>query len=348
MPEPTFRTGWSIPLMPIKTSGGPRAKLVAAQSVGVLVAAGLVAAATANVLAARRAEKRNPPTGGFVEVDGVRLHYLERGAGPVVVLVHGNMVSASDFAISGLMERLSQSHRVIAFDRPGFGHSTRPRDRIWTARAQAELLWKALGRLGVEAPVVLGHSFGSLVALNVGLDHPGRIAGLVLMSGYYRPTPRPDIPLAGAAAVPVLGDLLRFTISPLFGRATLPLVVKAMFSPAGVPARFKRGYASSMAVRPSALRAAGGDALSMALDAARSGRLSKTDLPLLIVSGRKDRIVDHRHQSERLARDIPRARLHVVEDGGHMVHHTATDEVVGAIRTFLATVEPARSDRVRA
>lgn len=80
----------------------------------------------------RRAERDNPPSGEFIDIDGVRLHYIEQGEGPVLVLLHGNVVMADDFRMSGLLERLAQSHRVIAFDRPGFGYSERPRDTTWT------------------------------------------------------------------------------------------------------------------------------------------------------------------------------------------------------------------------
>ena len=96
--------------------------------------AALGALALANRAAARRAERQHPPEGGFIEVDGVRLHYSDRGAGRPVVLVHGNAVAGDDWNTSGVADLLLRDgHRVIAFDRPGFGHSGRPRGRAWTA-----------------------------------------------------------------------------------------------------------------------------------------------------------------------------------------------------------------------
>lgn len=84
-------------------------------------------------LRARAAELQHPPAGEFLEIDGVRLHYVERGAGPALALLHGNGAMIEDFAISGILDRLAQRYRVIAIDRPGFGRTTRPRPRIWTA-----------------------------------------------------------------------------------------------------------------------------------------------------------------------------------------------------------------------
>jgi pimeloyl-ACP methyl ester carboxylesterase len=187
-------------------------------------AATFAALALGNHLAARRAERRHPPSGAFMHVDGVRLHYSDRGEGSPVVLIHGNAVSGDDWNTSGVAELLLRGHRVIIFDRPGFGHSERPRGRLWTAAQQAELLHKALRRLGVERPVIVGHSWGTIVALALA-EHPqANVAGLVLVSGYYFWTVRPDVLLVVAGTLPILGDVLRYTILPLLGwqrRATL-------------------------------------------------------------------------------------------------------------------------------
>jgi len=120
----------------------------------------------------RRAERNQPPVGRLLDIDGVRLHVVEKGEGSQVVLIHGNVVSERDYEASGLLDRLARNHRVIAIDRPGFGHSTRPRDRLWTPAAQAKLLHAALVQLGVKQAVVVGHSMGAMVALALALDYP--------------------------------------------------------------------------------------------------------------------------------------------------------------------------------
>ena len=164
---------------------------------------------------AQRAERQYPARGRFVQVSGVRLHYLERGQGTPVVLLHGNGATAEDFEAAGLLDRLSSNHRVLAFDRPGFGYSSRPRDRIWTAKEQGRLIHQALSRLSVERPVVVGHSWGTLAAASLALDFPDDVAALVLLSGYYFPTPKISVLLSISNALPVLGDILNHTIAPL-------------------------------------------------------------------------------------------------------------------------------------
>jgi hypothetical protein len=67
----------------------------------------------------RRTERGNPPNGRFLQIDGVRLHYMDRGDGETLVLLHGNGMMLDDMTLSGLTDLASKKYRVIAFDRPG-------------------------------------------------------------------------------------------------------------------------------------------------------------------------------------------------------------------------------------
>ena len=147
--------------------------------------------ATRKTVKALEAQPVHRPPGRFVEVDGVRLHYVEQGAGAPLVLLHGLGSMIEDFRLSGLIDQAAQRYRVIAFDRPGYGYSTRPRNARWGPIAQASLVRKALQTLNVERPVVLGHSWGCLVASAFALEFPEAARGLVLASGLHFPTLRP-------------------------------------------------------------------------------------------------------------------------------------------------------------
>jgi len=291
--------------------------------------AGLAALAVFNYAAARRAERKYPPEGRFIEVDGVRLHYTDRGAGHPVVLLHGNAVSGHDFDTSNVVDQLIRTNRVIVFDRPGFGHSERPRGRAWTAAQQADLLHKALVALHVRRPVVVGHSWGTLVALTLALAHPADTAGLVLLSGYYFPTLRLDAPLVAPVAVPVLGDILRYTISPVLGWLLMPGFKRTLFAPARLTARFKVEYSPAMALRPSQIRATAMDGVLMVpgVTGLNYGELA---MPVAIMAGHGDKVVGNR-QAERLHAAIPGSTLRIVEGAGHMVHHIAFREVAEAV-----------------
>jgi hypothetical protein len=106
----------------------------AAIVIGVLAISALI-----NRLAAKRAERDNPPLGKFLEVRGLRLHYVEYGTGEPLVLLHGNAGMIEDFASSGLI---------------GLACT------IWTHESQAHLIHDALSQMGIQRATVLGHSWG--------------------------------------------------------------------------------------------------------------------------------------------------------------------------------------------
>ena len=154
---------------------------------------------------------------------------------------------------------------------------------------------------------------------------PDRLSGVVLASGYYFPSLRLDAAFVVPAALPVVGDVLRHTVSPPFTRATLPGALKSMFAPQPVPARFEALYSHSLMARPSQIRAAAQEGMTMVPAAAsQQGPLR---CPSAFVAGTKDAVVDPYDQTVRLAWKTPRATLRLIEGVGHMVHHAVPDVV---------------------
>lgn len=312
-----------------KSAARSRSSSTALMATGITSAAlGLTAGWVAH--RARRAEQEYPRRGAFVNVRGMPMRYLERGQGRPVVLLHGNVVHAEDFVASGLLDRLAQEHRVIAFDRPGFGLTGRPRGHLWTPAAQAELLREALATLGVTDAVVLGHSWGALVALELALQSTS-VRKLILVSGYYFPTPRLDVAIASPAAIPLVGAVLRYTVSPLVARATLSKTVAAMFAPQPVPSNFLPMLSREMLVRPSQIRANAQDAAFMIPAAAGlTHRYADLTLPVSIFAGDADRVVDVDAHARRLHAELDHSELHVLPHVGHMAHYAALDEIAAA------------------
>lgn len=277
-----------------------------------------------------KAERDNPPRGRFIDADGVQLHYIERGLGIPLVMLHGSETMAQDFEWSGLMQLACRRYRAIAFDRPGFGYSTRPRGRVWTAQAQAMLLHHAITQLGVAKPIVLGHSWGALVALEYALQFPDEVRSLVLLSGPYYPSMRLDRPLAATPAIPVVREMMRYTVSPWLGRAMWRRRMRRAFGP-GPVTRYAHRIPAWMMLRPSQLRAAAAEnALTIPSAFSLMRRYTEIKVPLRIVAGDADRFTSPA-QSERLHRDTPGSSLHAIRGAGHMIHHIAPDEVLAAI-----------------
>jgi pimeloyl-ACP methyl ester carboxylesterase len=317
-----------------------RPKLAGRMPIFFTIAGAMAAAAIAVRYQTRKAEQANPPQGRFLEIDGVRLHYVERGEGPPLVLLHGNGTMIQDYELSGILDMASQRYRVIVFDRPGYGHSSRPRRTIWHPVAQAHLLHKALQRLGVEAATVVGHSWGTLVALSLALEHPADVNSLALLSGYYFPTARLDVPVLSPPAIPIIGDLMRYTISPLLGRLMWPGLMRLVFGPPRTPEHFKT-FPRWMSLRPSQLRAAAAESAMMVPAAlALRRRYRELTVPVMIVAGARDRVANADAHSKRLHRQLPGSTLQLVPGMGHMIHHLAPREVMAAIDAAAAARLP--------
>jgi pimeloyl-ACP methyl ester carboxylesterase len=213
---------------------------------------------------------------------------------------------------------------------------------MWTPCAQADLLALALKSLGADDVTVVGHSFGTMVAVELARGHPDLVHALVLMSGYYYPSVRVDALVGSIPAIPIVGDVDRYTVGPIFGAALRPVVERKLFAPAAVASSWSK-FPFEMTLRPSQLRAEASEAALMVPTAARMATsYGELTIPVQIISGEGDRVVDHASQSVRLATDLPRAKLTTLHGVGHMAHHTATDRVLHAIRQAMseqATIE---------
>ena len=297
---------------------------------------------------ARAAERRHQAPHDLIYIEGTRLHYRLVGEGPPVMLLHGNLVHGADFEASGLLERLARQYQVLVIDRPGFGHSDRPRAEVWTPARQARLLYRAASVLGLERPVLVGHSLGTQVALAMALQNPLGVAGLVLVGGYYWPGFRLDRWMAAPSAVPGLGDVLRYTAGAWTARATLEAALRAMFDPAPVPQAFRDLLPREMLLRPLQQRATAEDGCRMVTQArVLVKQYAQLQMRLTLIAGQRDRVVSPR-QSQWLHAGLPHSRLHLLEGVGHMAHYHAHDTIVAGIERALAPASaPARADADR-
>jgi pimeloyl-ACP methyl ester carboxylesterase len=243
---------------------------------------------------------------------------------------------AKEWSISGIFDRLALRYRVLAFDRPGFGYSDRPASRSWTPAAQADILHAALRQLGIGEAILVGHSWGTLVALEFALRYPDFVKGLLLVGGFYFPVRRLDVALVSLTALPGIGSFLSFTISPLLARVCASEAIRRSFAPRPASRRFLEDFPVELAIRPRALRA-GAEDLAMLMSAATSLRNRYADIrqPAIIIAGEDDRIVDVRCQSALLHRAIAKSELYVLPNDGHMVHYHAPLTILQAMDRLL-------------
>ncbi|TPI12946.1 alpha/beta hydrolase [Mesorhizobium sp. B4-1-3] len=300
----------------------------------------LLAAATAglalynNLLARRTLAGRTP--GRFVHLRGTKLHFREAGHGKPLLLLHGNGASAEDFTTSGIFGKAAARYRVLALDRPGFGLSPRPVGRPWTAGAQADLIQAAAEKLGIDRYVVVGHSWGAAVALEMARRHPRSVAGVVVVAGYHYPPPRLALAIAALPAIPLVGTVLRHAVLPSLVRLNWRWAMEKIFHPAAVAAPFAamtRGLAS----RPSQLRSISAESFLMLASALfPNRRYADIAIPVGIIAGAGDQLFDAKAEALRLHAEIGHSLVDIVGDAGHMVHQSEPQAVLAMIDKIAA------------
>ena len=299
-----------------------------------------VALAALAFLAWRRIERVAPPQGGYLDVDGVKLHLVDRGSGPPVVLIHGLAGQIGHFDHS-LVERLADGFRVVAFDRPGSGYSGSAPGGI---REQAAILARAIRALKLGKPLVVGHSLGGAVALALALDHPDCAGGLALIAPATHPLDKaPALFRSLVIRSRVLRGLYAWTAAGPAALVAGPVFFRAAFAPEPAPPDFGSAGGGLLAMRPKNLYVTSTELTAGLTDPdieTMPERYASLTIPVGILYGRDDRILDWRSQGEAMTRKIPSLDFELV-DGGHMLPVTQPDVCAGFIRRIAARMPPA-------
>lgn len=284
------------------------------------------------------AEAAHPPAGDFVEVDGTRVHYKVMGEGPDLVLLHGASGNLNDFTL-GFTDRLTDRYRVILFDRPGLGWTERPRGfgGAWngageTPAVQAALLQAAADQIGVTNPIVVGHSFGGIVALGWGLARPDDTAALVLVGGVAEPWPGDLGWTYTAFGAQPGGALLVPLVTALLPESYISDSVGAIFEPQTAPDGYLEHIGVGLTLRRESTRANAQQVHNLRPHVvAMQPHYGKLTMPIEAVHGDADTIVPLTVHAEVLMGDVPNGALTVLEGTGHMPQHTDAAAVVDAI-----------------
>lgn len=278
---------------------------------------------------AAAAVREHPPLGRFVEVDGLRQHVLERGAGAPIVFVHGAYGALQDY-VATLLDEASRQHRCILWDRPGHGYSERPAGDV-DPGVQARLLLELIRRLELERPLLVGFSYGGAVCLAAALDGPREIRGVVLVNGPSHPWPDPLDLEYRVGRLPLVGWLVSETVAAPLGTLFGDGAVAAAFAPEAVPAHFERSPLS-LALRPASYRANVDDiALLKPFLRDQVDRYPELGVPVRALVSSDDTVVSPVLHVPRLVELAPDARQQRVEGAGHQLLYTRPDLVLSAI-----------------
>src|SRR5437588_2091229 len=265
----------------------------------------------------------------FVNIEGANLHFVIKGSGRPVVLIHGNPGSCQDW--TRLYGPLSERYQAIGFDRPGHGHSERPNHCDITVEVQANLLCAALDQFRVERPILVGHSWGGALALAYALSYPRDVSGLVLLAPAAYESDDGVSFVSKIPALPIIGDLVNFVFTPFIASSVVRQDIKKAFAPDPVPKHYMRHVLAEW-TRPRKVKwYSVDDALLNASLPALSSRYSELNVPTAIITGGSDLIVPANENAHRLKEDLPNARLTVLPNTGHQVPFTRFNAVVEAV-----------------
>ncbi len=318
--------------------------LAAAASLAALGTAAACAGRVATPLPDAEAERAFPQLGRIVEVDGLPVHVYERGQGdgPPIILIHGASVNLRDWSFS-LVDRLANGgpqggRRVIAMDRPGFGYSKRG-PGSWSPAQQAAHLRQATLKLGVEEPIVVGHSWGGAVAIAWGLDFPDDVSGVIPISGATMPWG------AGATVFQTLGlgrigvDYYQASLSRGAEDGSVEAFVSRAFRPQQPPPGYIEYVGAPLSLRAETLEANAQDLSSLHLGLRdMAPRYPQMTVPIEVVHGELDWLLGVEQHVVEFAAQVPNVNTTVAPGVGHMAHHARPDLLEAAIGRLEAGV----------
>ena len=293
-----------------------------------LCALGLLGAAALTTRLARRAEAAIPPAGRFIEVPGACLHVVEAGelrdGRPPILMLHGLAGQLHHFRYS-LIDTLARDTRVVAVDRPGSGYSRRERGRATTLEDQADAIAALMDRLGFDRALLVGHSLGGALSLAVAVRHPTRVTGLALLAPLTTMPRDPPAVFRSLQVPQLLRSLIAWTVAIPAFVSRQGALMRVVFGPEHAPRDYARRAGGLLSLRPQQFLSAAEDYAaaprSLLTLEARYGELARepaAPLPIAVLYGREDRVLDYRAQGEGFVARLPHVRLELVS-GGHML-----------------------------
>jgi pimeloyl-ACP methyl ester carboxylesterase len=286
----------------------------------------------------RLAEYFVPPQGQFIEVDGLRLHYVDTGArpgqaAPPLLFLHGLMGQLGHFEYR--LVSLFPERRVILLDRPGSGYSQAAESQ--GLKAQANLVADFLTAVQARRPLVIGHSFGGAVALNLALDHPDSLCGLALLAPLTHPIHTAPSVFAGLARDTAVGRwLFAWTVAPINSILRARGMGRFIFGPDPAPADFWNKGGGILGLRPGNFITGSRDIIGLPPELPLlEQRYPSLTTKTFILFGKGDHVLDPGVQGPNLRDHAPHAELTLVE-GGHMLPVAQPELTAAFIRSALA------------
>ena len=265
-----------------------------------------------------------PAAAKYASVEGARVRYDVKGAGPAVVLIHGFASSLETW--DAVVPELAKTHRVVSLDLKGFGWSDRPAGD-YSPDAEARLVFALLDSLGIQKSAVVAHSWGASVALAMARLSPARVERLALYDAWAYEEQLPTF--FHLARNPGLGEVL---FGLFYDERPADKLEHAFFDKDRIPEPLIEAVEAALqrpGTKAAALAAVRGQTYAAVQQAYRA-----VNVPTLLLWGREDEVTTLAF-GERLLRDVPRSRLIVYPRCGHFPMLEAAATSTADLAAFL-------------
>lgn len=279
-----------------------------------------------------RIERKFPPPGEFVSPASQegKIHYLREGSGIPVVMLHGRDGALQEFTFS-IFNKVANNYEAVALDRPGYGYSECSDFDKLSLKSQSQLINETLNELNIENPIMIGHSYGGAVMLQYLLDYPDQVRGAISLAGVAYVDEPPEESFFAIPRYPIIGPLITNTLVVPLGRSVAKGIYKQAFAPSEAPENYVK-IISSLYIRPAQFTATAYELAEMHESVSKiSQHYSEITVPVTIIFGNSDQMLDHVKDGRRLYEALPNARLKLIDNAGHKIHHTHPEIVMDAI-----------------
>ncbi len=284
-----------------------------------------------------RASVPNAEYSHFADIDGVRIHYQEKGTGTPLLLLHG--FTSSTYSWKDVFEPLSKTFRVIAVDFKGFGFSDKP-DGDYSRSAQAALIAHLLDYLKIDRAWLCGNSMGGEIALNVALINPQRVAGLILIDSGGVKVPGSGSLAPGYLLIPVVGRVLT-ALSLTSDKLVRQGLEKSFYDRSKVTEERVATYYRPLQTRGGQLAALRARTQADRLPIEQN--LSRINVPTLIIWGAQDALIPL-EAGRKMSSLIKNSKLVVFENCGHLPEEEMPARVVNEVEPYIAGRNQTKND----
>ena len=277
------------------------------------------------------AEQNVPITGKILNLNSLPVHgYIEGDGTQDIVFIHGAFGNLRDWVFA--TRALSKfDRRVIYIDRPGFGYSKRDESK-WDAERQADQARAYLKKIKGKNPILVSHSWGSLVAMIWAAKYPEEVKGIISIGGLNMPFYGVSKIVNDIGLINLAYELYFTNVASKVDRGSIKKFASRMFRPQDIPVGYLDYIGSDLSRRLSTIKANKSDlsVTSRALDK-NFAFYGNMEMPVEIIHGEKDFLLPVKNQAVAFNEVMPNSRLHILPKVGHMAHHFASKEISDSI-----------------